>query len=256
VYLTDEHQPDRTTSETPFFCYSHLVMKISFSGKGAPPAVPPKLSFGPDEGVLETNVALNSTYLQVIPAGFAHAHRAQLFLQPAKPGSAARRPRALSQCSPSAHPCLLVALSDETRHMTLPLSMARFPRVATCVPSQSLMERALAGSFDRSLKFGHSGGVWQVNDKGWEDDHDHIDFDVSRDYASILVHDLYTVRLVLHVHAQIRWPSWRAACSPNSCAWHEPQGQRLPRCRTWVRTTWSCGAWSRAAAGSTRCTST
>ena len=44
---------------------------------------------------------------------------------------------------------------------------------------QSLMERALAGQFDRSLKFGHSGGIWQVNDKGWEDDHDHIDFDVS-----------------------------------------------------------------------------
>jgi hypothetical protein len=47
------------------------------------------------------------------------------------------------------------------------------------VPLQSLMERALAGQFDRSLKFGHSSGIWQVNDKGWEDDHDHIDFDVS-----------------------------------------------------------------------------
>ena len=46
------------------------------------------------------------------------------------------------------------------------------------VPLQSLMERALAGQFDRSLKFGHSSGIWQVNDKGWEDDHDHIDFDV------------------------------------------------------------------------------
>ena len=42
------------------------------------------------------------------------------------------------------------------------------------------MERALAGQFDRSLKFGHSSGIWQVNDKGWEDDHDHIDFDVSQ----------------------------------------------------------------------------
>jgi hypothetical protein len=29
VYLTDEHQPDRTTSETPFFCYTHLLMKIN-----------------------------------------------------------------------------------------------------------------------------------------------------------------------------------------------------------------------------------
>jgi hypothetical protein len=44
---------------------------------------------------------------------------------------------------------------------------------------QSLMERALAGQFDRSLKFGHSSGIWQVNDKGWEDDESHIDFDVS-----------------------------------------------------------------------------
>ena len=65
LYLYNQPDPARTTSETPFFCYSHLVMKINISGKGAPPAVQPKLSFGPDEGVLETNVALNSTYLQV-----------------------------------------------------------------------------------------------------------------------------------------------------------------------------------------------
>ncbi len=41
------------------------------------------------------------------------------------------------------------------------------------------MERALAGKFDRSLNFGHSSGIWQLNDKGWEDDETHIDFDVS-----------------------------------------------------------------------------
>ena len=65
LYLYNQPDPARTTSETPFFCYSHLVMKINISGKGAAPAVPPKLVFGPEEGFLETNVALNSTYLQV-----------------------------------------------------------------------------------------------------------------------------------------------------------------------------------------------
>ena len=46
------------------------------------------------------------------------------------------------------------------------------------------MERALAGQFDRSLKSGHSSGIWQVNDKGWEDDETHIDFDVSGSHAA------------------------------------------------------------------------
>ena len=53
------------------------------------------------------------------------------------------------------------------------------PTTTMCLHLQSLMERALAGKFDRSLKFGHSSGIWQVNDKGWEDDETHIDFDVS-----------------------------------------------------------------------------
>jgi hypothetical protein len=38
VYLTDEHQADRTTSETPFFCYTHQLMKINVgdTASGAP----------------------------------------------------------------------------------------------------------------------------------------------------------------------------------------------------------------------------
>jgi hypothetical protein len=37
VYLVNEHQPDRTTSETPYFCYSHLLMKLNVGAldKGA-----------------------------------------------------------------------------------------------------------------------------------------------------------------------------------------------------------------------------
>jgi hypothetical protein len=59
------------------------------------------------------------------------------------------------------------------------------------------MERALAGKFDRSLKFGHSSGIWQVNDKGWEDDETHIDFDVSGDTLAVLssLQGLNTLRL-------------------------------------------------------------
>jgi hypothetical protein len=34
-------------------------------GAGAADTVTPKLQFGPDEGVLETNVALKSSYLAV-----------------------------------------------------------------------------------------------------------------------------------------------------------------------------------------------
>jgi FtsP/CotA-like multicopper oxidase with cupredoxin domain len=104
LYLYNQPDSSRTTSETPFFCYSHLIMKIKVGESAADP-VTPKLQFGPEDGVLETNVALSSSYLA------------------------------------------------------------------------ELMERALAGKFDRSLKFGHSSGIWQLNDKGWEDDETHIDFD-------------------------------------------------------------------------------
>ena len=85
LYLYNQPDPARTTSETPFFCYSHLVMKINISGKGAAPAVQPKMAFGPDEGFLGTNVALNSTYLQVahvslLPLVFSWLWLAELVL--------------------------------------------------------------------------------------------------------------------------------------------------------------------------------
>ena len=76
---------------------------------------------------------------------------------------------------------------------------------------QSLMERALAGQFDRSLKFGHSSGIWQVNDKGWEDDEDHIDFDVSDAPQPIIL-------LIMRRHAKVcsrgLWPVQFVVCFP------------------------------------------
>lgn len=45
-------------------------------------------------------------------------------------------------------------------------------------------DRALTGDFDRSLKFGHGGGLWAVNGRGWDHNDNlgkgkHIEFDVS-----------------------------------------------------------------------------
>lgn len=56
--------------------------------------------------------------------------------------------------------------------------------------AQSLEDRALKGDYDRTLKFGKSGGLWTVNNRGW--DHEdtlgkgkHIEFDVSgRNYLT------------------------------------------------------------------------
>jgi hypothetical protein len=180
LFLYNSPDPARTTSETPFFCYSHLVMKINISGKGAAPAVKPKMVFGPEEGFLETNVALNSTYLQV-------AHLPLLLII----CSGATLPKCYSlpsfvaaYCAVATynafHACGGVMVWSQQAWSCGPAETAgQLLRFLLCT-LQSLMERALAGQFDRSLKFGHSGGIWQVNDKGWEDDHDHIDFDVSQ----------------------------------------------------------------------------
>ena len=32
IYLINEHDPARTTTETPYFCYTHLLMKINVGG--------------------------------------------------------------------------------------------------------------------------------------------------------------------------------------------------------------------------------
>jgi hypothetical protein len=83
------------------------------------------------------------------------------------------------------------------------------------------MERALAGSFDRSLKFGHSSGIWQLNDKGWEDDHDHIDFDVSGRVAPASLLERPASCLCVHISA------CHSATSGQSCV---PDAQPRPRC--------------------------
>ena len=173
LYLYNQPDPSRTTSETPFFCYSHLIMKINISGKGPAPTVQPKMVFGPNDGFLETNVALNSTYLQVTPLSQLR------LLFPSAAAFCCSLPKFVMAS------CALTALSttqscgDLIRATHGPLGCSAIAETPLPVPLQSLMERALAGQFDRSLKFGHSSGIWQVNDKGWEDDHDHIDFDVS-----------------------------------------------------------------------------
>jgi hypothetical protein len=63
IYLYNVHDAGKTTSETPFFCYSHLIMKFNVSP--ADTTVPmrvPNIS-GPAE--LEQNAALPVDLLKV-----------------------------------------------------------------------------------------------------------------------------------------------------------------------------------------------
>ena len=58
------HDAGKTTSETPFFCYSHLIMKFNVS-----PAAPGADMRIPDIGgpaQLEQNAALPPVLLQVV----------------------------------------------------------------------------------------------------------------------------------------------------------------------------------------------
>ena len=64
VYLTDEHQPDRTTSETPFFCYTHLLMKINV-GALAPNSPKPNLDAPRTDGTDQQDAQLAPAYFDV-----------------------------------------------------------------------------------------------------------------------------------------------------------------------------------------------
>ena len=64
MYLTDEHQPDRTTSETPFFCYTHLLMKINV-GKTVPDGPKPTLDALRTEGTDQQDAQLAPAYFDV-----------------------------------------------------------------------------------------------------------------------------------------------------------------------------------------------
>ena len=64
MYLTDEHQPDRTTSETPFFCYTHLLMKINV-GKTVANGPVPTLDALRTEGTDQQDAQLAPAYFDV-----------------------------------------------------------------------------------------------------------------------------------------------------------------------------------------------
>jgi hypothetical protein len=63
VYLTDEHQPDRTTSETPFFCYTHLLMKINVGAIKDGPV--PNLDAPRTDGTDQQDAQLAPAYFDV-----------------------------------------------------------------------------------------------------------------------------------------------------------------------------------------------
>lgn len=64
MYLTNEHLPDRTTSETPYFCYSHLLMKLNV-GALDPTAQKPTLD-APHTAVTDQQDAqFDPTYFEV-----------------------------------------------------------------------------------------------------------------------------------------------------------------------------------------------
>ena len=64
MYLTDEHQADRTTSETPFFCYTHLLMKINV-GKTVANGPVPNLDALRTEGTDQQDAQLAPAYFDV-----------------------------------------------------------------------------------------------------------------------------------------------------------------------------------------------
>jgi hypothetical protein len=63
IYLLNVHDAGKTTSETPFFCYSHLIMKLAVSPAGEGDATRiPNMS---GNAQLEQNAGLPPALLQV-----------------------------------------------------------------------------------------------------------------------------------------------------------------------------------------------
>ena len=62
IYLYNVHDSGKTTSETPFFCYSHLIMKFNVSPAAAGDMRVPEIG-GPAQ--LEQNAALPPALLKV-----------------------------------------------------------------------------------------------------------------------------------------------------------------------------------------------
>ena len=133
IYLYNVHDAGKTTSETPFFCYSHLIMKFNVSPADSGVAIRKPNPAGPAE--LEQNAALPPALLQV------------------PTWSCEQAPLVLSLL-------LTHALQQSVR-------LAGFVNTFHLI-LQDLTKRAMAGESDRSLKFGKSAGMWLFNDRGWD----------------------------------------------------------------------------------------
>jgi hypothetical protein len=67
LYLTNEHQPDRTTSETPYFCYSHLLAKFNIGAPDPTNTQKPDLTANRSAGTDQQDEQLSPDYYDVRP---------------------------------------------------------------------------------------------------------------------------------------------------------------------------------------------
>jgi hypothetical protein len=67
VYLMNEHQPDRTTSETPYFCYSHLLAKLNIGAIADTNNQKPNLDAQRTDGTDQQDEQLPASYYDVSP---------------------------------------------------------------------------------------------------------------------------------------------------------------------------------------------
>ena len=63
----NEHQPDRTTSETPYFCYSHLLAKFNIGAKDPSNTQKPNLDALRTAGTDQQDAQLSPDYYDVSP---------------------------------------------------------------------------------------------------------------------------------------------------------------------------------------------
>ena len=67
----NEHQPDRTTSETPYFCYSHLLAKFNIGAKDPSNTQKPNLDALRTAGTDQQDAQLSPDYYDVSPRPYA-----------------------------------------------------------------------------------------------------------------------------------------------------------------------------------------
>jgi hypothetical protein len=79
----------------------------------------------------------------------------------------------------------------------------------TCLPhAQQLVQRALGGESDRSLKFGRDQGMWLFNGRGWDtnDNLGEILWNVFQKFPSLLLTLIYNLYMCIfkgHVHMHL-----------------------------------------------------